>query len=67
MLERDFGPGMDPTPPIRQRRRDLRLSVTGLEPMPVELPTWERKLIERALAEALDAGTPKDARDAHPQ
>lgn len=35
--------------------------------MPVELPTWERRLIERALAEALDAGTPKDARDANPR
>ena len=66
-LERVFAPGMDPTPPIRKRSRDLHLSVTGLEPMPVELPTWERRLIERALAEALEAATPKDARDANPR
>ncbi len=66
-LEQVFAPGMDPTPPIRRRSRDLHLLVTGLEPMSVELPTWERRLIERALAEALDARTPKDARDANPQ
>lgn len=65
-LEPGFAPGMDPTPPIRKRNRDLHLSVTGLDPMPVELPTWERRLIEHALAQALDAGTAKDARDANP-
>ena len=66
-LERVFAPGMDPTPPIRNGSRDLHLSVTGLEPMSVELQTWERRLIERALAEALDTRTPKDARDANPR
>ena len=56
---------MDPTPPIRKRSRDLHLSVTGLEPLPIELPTWERKLIEQSLVESLDAKTAKDTCDAH--
>jgi hypothetical protein len=56
---------MDPTPPIRKRSRDLHLSVTGLEPRPVELPPWERRLIERSLVEALDRGAVKGAGDAH--
>lgn len=53
-LEPGFALGMNQTPPRRRRRSDLSLTVTGLEPMPLELPPWERRLIEQALVELLD-------------
>jgi hypothetical protein len=61
-LEPGFGPGMNE--PRRRRRRDLALSVTGLEPMPVVLPPWELKLIERLLAERLDEKNIPERNDA---
>lgn len=66
-LERVFAPGMDPTPPIRKRSRDLYLQVTGLEPMPGEVSIWERRLIERLLIDALATNAAKDAPDASPR
>jgi hypothetical protein len=56
---------MDPSPPIRKHSRDLHLSVTELAPLPIALPTWERRLIEQSLVESLDAKTSKEAHDAH--
>ena len=61
-LEPGFGPGMNE--PRRRRRRDLALSVTGLEPMPVVLPPWEVQLIERRLAERLDEKKSPERNDA---
>lgn len=66
-LERVFAPGMDPTPPIRKRSRDLHLQVAGLEPLPGEVSTWERRLVERLLSDALAANAPKEAPDASPR
>lgn len=53
-LEPGFASGMNQTPTRRRRRSDLSLSVTGLEPMPLEIPPWERRLIEQALVELID-------------
>lgn len=40
--------------------------VSGLEALPVELPDWERRLLERSLAELL-APTGKEGADAAPR
>jgi hypothetical protein len=66
-LERVFAPGMDPKPPIRKRSRDLHLQVTGLEPLPVDVSIWERRLIERILNDAVAANAAKEAPDASPR
>ena len=66
-LERVFMSGMDPTPPIRKRSRDLHLLVIGLEPLHGDVSLWERQLIERALTKALDGRAPKEAPDAQPR
>lgn len=66
-LEPGIAPAMDQKPFRRNRKRDLALSVTGLEPLPDIVPAWERTLIERALVEALQGNAPKDAPDARPQ
>lgn len=58
---------MDQTSFRRKRKLELSLSVTGLVPLPDVVPAWERTLIERALAEALDGHAPKEALDAHPR
>lgn len=50
--------------PRRRRRRDLALSVAGLEPMPVVLPAWELQLLERLLAERLDEKNSPERNDA---
>lgn len=66
-LERVFVSGMDPTPPIRKRSRHLPLQVAGLKPLPGDVSSWERRLIERLLSDALAANAPKEAPDASPR
>jgi hypothetical protein len=55
---------MNDPQPRRRRRRDLSLSVTRLEPMPVVLPAWELQLIERLLVERLDEKKSPERNDA---
>lgn len=51
------------TPPLRPRRkRDLQLTVSGLEALPVELPPWELRLLEAALKQPHEAAEVDDVR-----
>lgn len=62
-----FARGMTQQPPRRRRTRDLSLKVTGLQPLPMELPGWERRLVEPLLAQLLDESKPKEVDDAPAQ
>jgi hypothetical protein len=58
------------TPKTRWKKRRWHLTVTGLDPLPLVLSTWERELVLPAL-ERLAAGEPptptsQDERDADP-
>lgn len=44
--------------------RELPLKVTGLETLPIDLPAWERRLVEPLLAQLLDDSKPKEIDDA---
>jgi hypothetical protein len=58
------------TPKNRRKKRRWHLTVTGLDPLPLVLPTWERELLLPAL-ERLASGEPPapttlEERDADP-
>lgn len=58
------------TPKTRWKKRRWHLTVTGLAPLPLVLPAWERELLlpalERLVSGKPPAPTSSEARDADP-